>query len=79
MKESSVKLGFRTPMLHHWATSRIPCIFVSRSSSWQDEKIFLYLFNGLKTYHLCYSIYKHDAIDIADPSKMQDKCHTWAS
>ena len=23
---------------------------------------FLYLFNGLKTYHLCYSIYKHDAI-----------------
>ena len=45
----------------------------------KTKNIFLYLFNGLKTYHLCYSIYKHDAIDIADPSKMQDKCHTWAS
>ena len=22
-----------------------------------------------------YSIYKHDAIDIADPSSMQDACH----
>ena len=22
-----------------------------------------------------YSIYKHDAIDIADPSSMQDVCH----
>ena len=24
---------------------------------------------------LCHSIYKHDAIDIADPSSMQDACH----
>ena len=23
-----------------------------------------------------YSIYKHDAIDIADPNSMQDECHT---
>ena len=29
----------------------------------------------LKTYHVSYSIYKHDAIDIADPSSMQDVCH----
>ena len=26
------------------------------------------LFTELKTYHLCYSIYKHDAIDTADPN-----------
>ena len=34
-------------------------------------------FTELKTYHLdlsC-SIYKHDTIDIADPSSMQDACH----
>ena len=42
---------------------------------WQDEKILLYFFTELKTYLLSYSIYKHDAIDIADPSSMQDMCH----
>ena len=26
-----------------------------------------------------YSIYKHDAIDIADPNSMQDECHTGTS
>ena len=26
-------------------------------------------------YHIFYSIYKYDAIDIADPSSMQDACH----
>ena len=26
-------------------------------------------------YIFSYSIYKHDAIDIADPSSMQDECH----
>ena len=26
----------------------------------------------LKTYYLSYSIYKHDAIDITDPSSIQD-------
>ena len=31
-----------------------------------------YYFTELKTYHLSYSIYKHDAIDIADPSSIQD-------
>ena len=31
---------------------------------------------SLKTYHLSLiSIYKHHAIDIANPSSMQDACH----
>ena len=30
---------------------------------------------SFETYHISYSIYKHDAIDIADPSSMQDVCH----
>ena len=29
--------------------------------------VFLYFFTELKTYHLTYSIYKYDVIDIADP------------
>ena len=29
--------------------------------------VFLYFFTELKTYHLTYSIYKHDAIHMADP------------
>ena len=37
-----------------------------------DEK-HLYFFTELKTYNLSYSIYKHDAMDIADPSSLQDK------
>ena len=39
-----------------------------------DEK-HLYFFTELKTYNLSYSIYKHDAMDIADPSSWQDMCH----
>ena len=31
-----------------------------------------YYFTELKTYDLSYSIYKHDAIDTADPSSIQD-------
>ena len=30
----------------------------------KTENIFLYFFAELKTYHLSYSIYKHDVIDI---------------
>ena len=30
---------------------------------------------SFETYHISYSIYKHDAIDIAYPSSMQDVCH----
>ena len=35
----------------------------------------LYFFTELKTCYLSYSIYKHDAIDIADPSNTQDAYH----
>ena len=42
-----------------------------------DEKnMFRYFFTELKKIdHLSYSFYKHDAIDIANPSSMQDVCH----
>ena len=30
---------------------------------------------SFETYHISYSIYKHDAIDIAYPSSMQDASH----
>ena len=33
------------------------------------------LFTELKNYHLSYSIYKHDTINIADPSSMLNMCH----
>ena len=36
---------------------------------------FSFFFTELRTYYLSYSIYKHDATDIADPSSMQDVCH----
>ena len=41
----------------------------------KTKKISLYFFTKLKTYHLSDSIYKHYAIDVADPSSMQDACH----
>ena len=41
----------------------------------KTKNIFLYFFTKLKTYYLSYSIPKHDAIDIADPSSMQDACY----
>ena len=41
----------------------------------KKKNIFLYFFTELKTYHLSYSNYKHDAIDVANPSSMQDACH----
>ena len=44
--------------------------------SWQDEKLSFFIsLLCLKTYHLSYSIYKHDAIDIANPNSMQAACH----
>ena len=42
----------------------------------KTKNIFLFFFTELKTYHLSYfSIYKHYAIDIADPSSTQDACY----
>ena len=41
----------------------------------KKKNILLYFFTELKTYHISYSNYKHDAIDVANPSSMQDACH----
>ena len=41
----------------------------------KNKNIFHYFFTELKASHLSYSIYKHDAINIADPSRMQNACH----
>ena len=41
----------------------------------KTKNIFFYFFNELKTYNLPYSVYKHDAVDIADLSSVQDACH----
>ena len=41
----------------------------------KTKNIVRYFFTKFKTYYLSYSIYKHDAIDIADPSSMQDACY----
>ena len=38
------------------------------------QKKSLYFFINLKTDHLSYSLYKHDNINIAYPSSMQDMC-----
>ena len=46
-------------------------MFFVLSPAWDKKKSF----TELKTSHLSYSIYKHDAINIADPSSMQDACH----
>ena len=50
-------------------------MFFVLSLAWDKEKIFLYFFTDFKTCHLSYSIYKHDAIDIADPNRMQNEWH----
>ena len=41
----------------------------------KTKNILLYFFTKLKTHLLSYSITKYDAIDIADPSSMQDVCY----
>ena len=41
----------------------------------KKKNIFLYFFTELKTYHISYSNYKHDTIDVTNPSSMQDACH----
>ena len=47
--------------------------FVTRKTSFSISLL------SSKTYHLLYSIYKHDAINITDPCSMQDTCHIWTS
>ena len=36
--------------------------------------MFVYFFTELKSYHLSYSIYKHNTIDTTDPNSTQDAC-----
>ena len=43
----------------------------------KKKNISFNFFTELKTYHLSIFIYKHEAIDIADPSSMQDMCHMY--
>ena len=50
------------------------CSYLSYAHE-MTKNISLYFFTELKSYHLSYSIYKHDAIDIADPNSMQDGYH----
>ena len=62
-------------MMNRISNLRIPrCDALPRFAprSCQDENILLYFFTEYKIYHLSCSIYKRDAIDIADPSSMQD-------
>ena len=50
--------------------------YVSLSHAQDKSKnIFHYFFTKLKADHLSYSIYKHDAINIADLRRMQNACH----
>ena len=42
----------------------------------KTKSISFYFFTKHKTSHFSYSVYKHDAIDIANTSSMQDACHT---
>ena len=46
-------------------------VFSSCHERGTRKKIFLHFLTELKTNHLFYSNYKHDAIDIADLSSMQ--------
>ena len=78
-------------MLYHWWATETTVSAESEGlgfdSSWglrsfsfslaRDKKknTILYFFAVLKTYHISYSDYKHDAIDVANPSSMQDACH----
>ena len=39
------------------------------------KNIFLYFFTELNIYHLSYSVNKHEAFDIADPSSMLGAYH----
>ena len=56
-------------MLYLWAT-KTPRRARSRAKFHIKKNNSLYHVTGLKIYHLSYYIYKHDAIDIADPNSM---------
>ena len=53
-------------------------LFFSVPHLWQDEKYLSLFLPELKTYHLSYSVYKHDATDIANPAVCR-MCVIWTS
>ena len=65
----------RTSDLRFPRSDALPLIHNDSTVSEVYYHLFLYFFTEHKTFHLSYSIYKHDAIDIADPSSMQDAYH----
>ena len=56
-------------MLYHWAT-KTPRWARSSVKFHMKKNNSLYHLTELKIYHLSYYIYKHEAIDIADPYSM---------
>ena len=83
--------GFRARMLYHRATETkvsAESEGLRFNSSWGIKNVFLFptlvtrrkttfyiSLRSSKKYHISCSIYKHDAIDVADPSSMQDARH----
>ena len=67
-QQSMESEGLRLDSLWNWEF-----FFVTRKTSFSISLL------SSKTYHLLYSIYKHDAINITDPCSMQDTCHIWTS
>ena len=49
-------------------------VFFFVPHSWQDKKQ-LSIYQAQNLPSLKYSIYKHDATDIADPSSIKEVCH----
>ena len=65
----------RTSDLRFPRSDALPLIHKDSTVSEVYYHLFLYFFTEHKTHHLSYSISKHDAIDTADPSCMQDAYH----
>ena len=65
----------RTSDLRFPRSDALPLIHKDSTMSEVYYDLFLYFFTEHKTHHLSYSISKHDAIDTADPSCMQDAYH----
>ena len=65
----------RTSDLRFPRSDALPLIHKDSTVSEVYYHLFLYFFTEHKTHHLSYSISKHEAIDTADPSCMQDAYH----
>ena len=73
--KGSVPMRNRTSNLRFPRSDALPLIHKDSTMSEVYYHLFLYFFTEHKTHHLSYSISKHDAIDTADPSCMQDAYH----